>query len=49
MRLGTTPGRSKAALLTALVVMVLILAWYDGGERRLRLIEQDIPVPEGLS
>jgi hypothetical protein len=29
------------------VVAVLVLAWWQGGERALRPIEQDIRVPEG--
>jgi hypothetical protein len=40
-------GRGKVALLIVLVLLMLVLAWLDGGERALRPIEQDIPVPEG--
>lgn len=47
-RLGPRLGRRKAALLAGLVLLVLILAWYQGGERALRPIEEDIPVPEGV-
>ena len=36
-------------LLIVLALMVLILAWYQGGERTLRPIEQDIAVPETMS
>jgi hypothetical protein len=33
--------------LVVLALLMLILAWYQGGERALRPIEQEIPVPEG--
>jgi hypothetical protein len=32
-----------------LALAVLALAWLDGGERDLRTIEEDIPMPEGAS
>jgi hypothetical protein len=35
-------------LLIVLVVLLLILAWYQGGERALRPIEEDVAVPEGV-
>lgn len=41
-------SRRKSALLILLAVLLIVLAWYQGGERSLRPIEQDIPVPEGL-
>lgn len=41
------PGRRKTALFILLALLLLVLAWYQGGERQLRLIEEDIPVPEG--
>ena len=50
-RLGPKLGRRKTALLVVLVVLallVLILAWYQGGERPLRPIEEEISVPEGV-
>lgn len=36
-------------MLAVLVVVLLVLAALDGGERALRPIEQDIPVPENAS
>ena len=35
-------------LLIVLGLLLLILAWYQGGERPLRPIEEDISVPEGV-
>mgnify|MGYP000681007307 CR=1 FL=1 len=40
-------GRRKTGLLIVLAVVLLILAWYQGGERSPRLIEEEVPVPEG--
>lgn len=40
-------GRRKTGVLILLVVLVLLLAWYHGGEQAIRPIEQDIAVPEG--
>jgi hypothetical protein len=40
-------GRKKTALPIVLALLLLILAWYQGGERPLRPIEEEIPVPEG--
>lgn len=31
-----------------LALLLLILAWYQGGERALRPIEEDVSVPEGV-
>ena len=41
-------GRRKTALLLVLALLLLILAWYQGGERALRPIEEDLAVPEGV-
>lgn len=41
-------GRRKTALLIVVALLVLILAWHQGGERALRPIEQEIAVPEGV-
>lgn len=41
-------GRRTTGLLIVLAVLALMLAWWDGGERRVRPIEQDIAVPEGV-
>ena len=41
-------GRRKTALLVVLALLLLILAWYQGGERALHPIEEDIAVPEGV-
>lgn len=35
-------------MLIVLAVLLLILAWYQGGERVPRLIEKDVAVPEGV-
>lgn len=34
--------------LLALLVLFLVVAWYDGGHERQRLIEQPAEIPEGL-
>lgn len=34
--------------LLALLVLFLVIAWYDGGREPLRLIEQPAELPEGL-
>lgn len=36
-----------ASIIGAVVLAVLLLAWYDGGEEPIRPITQDIAVPEG--
>lgn len=41
------PGRRTTAALV-LAVVILLLAWYQGGERAIRPIEQDIAVPVGV-
>ena len=41
-------GRRKTALLIVLALLLLVLAWYQGGERTLRPIEEEIPVSEGV-
>jgi hypothetical protein len=46
-RLGQKPIRRRTALIVSLALLLLALAWYQGGERALRPIEQDISVPEG--
>lgn len=40
-------GRKNTLLLIVLTLLILLLAWYQGGERPIRLIEEDIAVPEG--
>jgi hypothetical protein len=35
-------------VLIVLMLLVLFLAWYQGGEQPIRLIEEDVPVPEGV-
>jgi len=40
-------GRRKTGLLIVVAVLLIVLAWYQGGERSLRTIEEEIPVPEG--
>jgi len=35
-------------VLAVIVVLLLALAWYDGGERPLREITEPVAVPEGL-
>ena len=34
--------------LLALLVLFLIIAWYDGGREPQRMIEQPVELPEGL-
>lgn len=46
------PGRSgwtrrRGLILAAVVVCMMALAWFDGGEEPLHPISQEIPVPEG--
>jgi hypothetical protein len=41
-------GRRNTALLIMLMVLLLLLAWYQGGEQSVRLIEEDVAVPEGV-
>lgn len=41
-------GRRKTVVLVVLLVMLVFMAWYQGGERALRPIEHDIAVPEGV-
>jgi hypothetical protein len=42
------PGRRRAAWVVLAILLVLLLAWYDGGERETQVIEVEIPVPEGV-
>jgi hypothetical protein len=35
-------------LLILLTLLVLFLAWYQGGEQPIRLIVEDVAVPEGV-
>lgn len=35
-------------LLIVLTLLLLVLAWYQGGEEPMRLIEEDVAVPEGV-
>ena len=46
---GDKGGRKTSAGVVALLVIVSVLglAWYDGGEEPIRPIEQEIRVPEG--
>ncbi|WP_165961095.1 hypothetical protein [Qipengyuania sediminis] len=39
--------RKTLGLLVVLGVVVLLLAWIDGGEREIGPIEEEIAVPEG--
>jgi len=34
--------------LLALVILFLLVAWYDGGREPQRMIEQPVELPEGL-
>ena len=43
----TGPGRGRAAALIALLLLIVLAAWYQGGERTVGPIEVDVPVPEG--
>ena len=45
---GPKLGRRKTALLIVVAVMLLMLAWYQGGERPLRPIKEAVAVPEGI-
>lgn len=39
--------RMKTGLIVTMVILAVVgLAWFDGGEEPLRPIVQDIPVPE---
>lgn len=40
-------GRRNTALAIVLLIVLLVLAWYGGGEQPIRPIEQDVAVPEG--
>lgn len=40
-------GRRDTVLLIVLALL-LILAWFQGGERAVRPIEEEVPVPEGV-
>ena len=42
-------GRRKIFVWLLLLVLVLILAWWDGGEREVRPIEVEVALPEHLS
>lgn len=35
-------------LLIVAIVLLLVLAWYQGGEQPMRMIEEDVSVPEGV-
>lgn len=50
MREASLPrlGRKRTALMVVLALIAMIAAWYRGGERALRPIEQDISVPAGV-
>jgi len=40
-------GRNRILAVTALVVLILVIwAWIDGGERELRPMSADVTVPE---
>ncbi|HEU4820720.1 MAG TPA: hypothetical protein VFS87_06135 [Qipengyuania sp.] len=41
-------GRRNTVLLIVLTLLILLLAWYQGGEQPIRLIEEDVAVPEGV-
>lgn len=41
-------GRKMSLGLIALFLIVLFLAWFDGGEEPLHPIEQKVDVPEGV-
>jgi hypothetical protein len=41
-------GRRNTVLLIVLMLFLLLLAWYRGGEEPVRLIEEDVAVPEGI-
>ena len=41
-------SRRNRAILAVLVVLVILLAWYDGGKRPLREIVEPVAVPESL-
>lgn len=41
-------GRRDTVLLIVLALLLLILAWFQGGERAVRPIEEEVPVPEGV-
>ncbi len=41
-------GRRNTALLIVLTLLVLMLAWYQGGEQPVRPIEEAVAVPEGV-
>lgn len=38
-------GRSTTLVLVALILILLLLAWHQGGEEPVRPIEQDVPAP----
>ena len=40
-------GRRHTMLLIFAALLLLLLAWYQGGEEPVRLIEEDVPLPEG--
>ena len=41
-------GRRYTLLLIVLTLLLLLLAWHQGGEEPMRLIEEDVPAPEGV-
>lgn len=42
-------GRTIPMMLAGGFLVLVFAAWFDGGEEPLRTIEQDIPVPDGVS
>lgn len=40
--------RKLSLLLLAALLLFLLFAWYDGGRKPVRLIEQPADLPEGL-
>lgn len=39
-------GRRIAGVVVALIAALLLYAWIDGGEERLRPISEPVPLPE---
>lgn len=40
-------GQRIGMIAAFILLSILLLAWYDGGEEALRPIEQSVPLPEG--
>lgn len=40
-------GNRVAVTIAVVLILLLLLAWFDGGEEPLRLIEQPVDLPEG--